>query len=82
MHVIHHKTRTLYAVVAVAQNSEIDMRHVVYKNAATGAVWVRPYEMFVDGRFSIAATSLPTPEPLGKPLEIDKLKEDLCATRK
>lgn len=47
-----HKKGGLYEVLFVATHSETLERLVVYEGFHNPGIWVRPYEMFVDGRFT------------------------------
>lgn len=50
-----HKKGTRYRVLGVGTHTETKEKFVVYESVETGEVWIRPYIMFMDGRFSSAA---------------------------
>lgn len=47
----HIKTNGLYEILACGKQEADESDVVVYRNVATGEVWVRPRELFFDGRF-------------------------------
>lgn len=40
-----------YVVECIAKHTETGERMVVYSGVSDGRIWVRPYDMFTDGRF-------------------------------
>lgn len=64
----HKKRGTVYEIVtenaSLQMSSDLDIEHrwddeafVVYRNIKTGAMYVRPYMEFFDGRFEAIAES-------------------------
>jgi hypothetical protein len=52
-YVKHIKSGGVYWVVCLATHSETQEELVVYRKDKSGETWVRPLNMFIDGRFEL-----------------------------
>lgn len=48
-----HKKGDYYIALGECTHSETLEEYVIYKSVKTGELWVRPKEMFYDGRFKL-----------------------------
>ena len=51
MKVRHKKKQTTYIVLHIGTHTETQEEMVVYESMKDGRIWIRPLEMFADGRF-------------------------------
>ena len=55
----HLKSGGFYTVIGVGAHSESEEKLVVYLSSRTQKIWVRPYDMFCDGRFVLMVGEVP-----------------------